>query len=216
MLTYQDGALLLKLHAIISTPVQSVPWSSQLSPLCSVTVLGLRHGSSQELSNGLRFSPNSKNTPKLKLHVSSSGLPKSWLSGKEDSCQVRRRGRLGFDPSGLPEGQEEPLEEEMATQSSTLVWKIPWTEEPGGLQSLGSQRGRHNQATEHTHNSCPSQMIEPHNMPAETPVLVSTESPTANQYRINTENQDGMLSGMLETGRKKLESQVWAKPGIGN
>ena len=35
---------------------------------------------------------------------------------------------------------EDPLEEEMATHSSILVWKIPWTEEPGGLQSMGSQR----------------------------------------------------------------------------
>ena len=40
-------------------------------------------------------------------------------------------------------GQEEPLEKEMATHSSTLAWKIPWTEEPGGLQSMGSQRVRH-------------------------------------------------------------------------
>jgi len=37
-------------------------------------------------------------------------------------------------------GLEDPLEEEMATHSSILVWKIPWTEEPGGLQSMGSQR----------------------------------------------------------------------------
>ena len=37
-------------------------------------------------------------------------------------------------------GQEDPLEKEMATHSSTLAWKIPWTEEPGRLQSMGSQR----------------------------------------------------------------------------
>ena len=36
-------------------------------------------------------------------------------------------------------GQEDPLEEEMAIHSSILAWKIPWTEEPGGLQSMGSQ-----------------------------------------------------------------------------
>ena len=41
-------------------------------------------------------------------------------------------------------GQEEPLEEEMATHSSILVWKIPWTEESGGLQSTGSQRVGYN------------------------------------------------------------------------
>ena len=37
------------------------------------------------------------------------------------------------------QGQEDPLEEEMATHSSILAWTIPWTEEPGGLQSMGSQ-----------------------------------------------------------------------------
>ena len=37
-------------------------------------------------------------------------------------------------------GQEDPLEKEMATHSSTLAWRIPWTEEPGGLQSIGSQK----------------------------------------------------------------------------
>ena len=37
-------------------------------------------------------------------------------------------------------GLEDPLEKEIATQSSILAWEIPWTEEPGGLQSIGSQR----------------------------------------------------------------------------
>ena len=40
-------------------------------------------------------------------------------------------------------GREDPLEKEMATHSSTLVWRIPWTEEPGGLQFMESQRVRH-------------------------------------------------------------------------
>ena len=40
-------------------------------------------------------------------------------------------------------GQEDPLEEEMAPHSSILAWKIPWAEESGGLQSMGSQRVRH-------------------------------------------------------------------------
>ena len=39
--------------------------------------------------------------------------------------------------------QEDPLEKEMATHSSILAWKIPWTEKPGGLQSVGSQRVGH-------------------------------------------------------------------------
>ena len=41
-------------------------------------------------------------------------------------------------------GQEDPLEKGMATYSSILAWRIPWTEKPGGLQSMGSQRARHN------------------------------------------------------------------------
>ena len=39
--------------------------------------------------------------------------------------------------------QEDPLEEEMATHSNILAWKIPWREMPGGLQSMGSQRVEH-------------------------------------------------------------------------
>ena len=41
-------------------------------------------------------------------------------------------------------GQEDPLEKEMAAHSSTLAWKIPWMEEPGRLQSMGSQRAGRN------------------------------------------------------------------------
>ena len=44
-------------------------------------------------------------------------------------------------------GQEDPLEKEMATHSSILAWEIPWTEEPDGLQSMGSQRAGHDLGT---------------------------------------------------------------------
>ena len=44
-------------------------------------------------------------------------------------------------------GQDDPPEKEMATHSSILAWKIPWTEEPGGLQSIGSQRVMHDWVT---------------------------------------------------------------------
>ena len=59
-----------------------------------------------------------------------------WLSGKESICQYRRQ---RFNPLG----REDPLEKEMATHSSILAWKISWTEEPDGLQSMGSQRVGH-------------------------------------------------------------------------
>ena len=55
--------------------------------------------------------------------------------GKESACNA---GDLGWIP-----GSEDPLEKEIATHSSILAWRIPWTEEPGGLQSMGSQRVRH-------------------------------------------------------------------------
>ena len=46
-------------------------------------------------------------------------------------------------------GREDPLEQEMATHSRILAWRIPWTEEPGRLQSMGLQRVGHNLATKH-------------------------------------------------------------------
>ena len=52
------------------------------------------------------------------------------------------------DTGSIP-GLGRPLEEEMA--SSILAWKIPWTEEPGGLQPMGSKRVRHDSPTEYAH-----------------------------------------------------------------
>ena len=65
------------------------------------------------------------------------GFP-GGASGKEPTCQCRR---LEMQVPSL--GCEDPLEEGMATHSRILVWRIPWAEEPGGLQSVGSQRVGH-------------------------------------------------------------------------
>ena len=54
---------------------------------------------------------------------------------KESACNV------GTQVQSL--GQEDPLEKEMATHSGILAWRMPWSEEPGGLQSMGSQRIGH-------------------------------------------------------------------------
>ena len=59
-------------------------------------------------------------------------------TAEESSCQCRRLRRL---VQSL--GQEDPLEKEMATHSIVLAWKLPWTEEPDRLQSMGSQRVGH-------------------------------------------------------------------------
>ena len=71
-------------------------------------------------------------------------LPR-WASGTESACQWRRTKRGGFDPWV---GKIDPLEKEMETHSSILAWKIPWTEETGRLQSMGSQKFGHD--LEHT------------------------------------------------------------------
>ena len=86
------------------------------------------------------------------------GVAQSWTRLERlSSSSSSMASSLGF-PSGsvvknLPGiqemqvrslGQEDPLEEDMATHSSILAWRIPWTEEPGGLQSKGSQRVGHN------------------------------------------------------------------------
>ena len=63
-------------------------------------------------------------------------LRKSEFKGNADYIQLRRR--PGFDS-----WSEDALEKEMAIHSSTLPWKIPWTEEPDRLQSMGSQRVGH-------------------------------------------------------------------------
>ena len=61
-------------------------------------------------------------------------------SGKESSLPVQETQDMRVQSLG----QEDPLKEEMATLSSILAWEIPWTEEPRGLQPMGSQRIRHN------------------------------------------------------------------------
>ena len=63
------------------------------------------------------------------------GLP-WWLSGKESACQCRR---LEFKSLGW----EDRLEQEVESHSSVLAWEIPWTEEPGSIQSMRSQSVRH-------------------------------------------------------------------------
>ena len=66
------------------------------------------------------------------------GLPR-WLSGKDFICKQKMRVQFL--------GWEVPLEKKMATHASSLAWEILWTEEPGGLQSTGSQRVGHDLAT---------------------------------------------------------------------
>ena len=71
--------------------------------------------------------------------VQTTGLP-WWLSRKRMHLPIQETWLQSLD-------WEDPLEKEMAAHSSILAWKSPWTEEPGGLQSIGSQRVRHDWTT---------------------------------------------------------------------
>ena len=74
------------------------------------------------------------------------------------------------NPPGMQETQaqslsgEDPLEKEMATHFSILAWRITWTEEPGGLQSTGSQRARHDRVTNTQTHKIPSLGPYPHDL----------------------------------------------------
>ena len=65
----------------------------------------------------------------------------TWLCSFPGDPEVKRL-PVKQDTRVLPLGQEDPLEKEMATHSSILAWEIPRTEEPGGLQAMGSQKSR--------------------------------------------------------------------------
>ena len=67
-----------------------------------------------------------------------------WKNCKDSSLKNLPANAEDIRDVGLISGQEDPLEENMTTHSSILAWRIPWTEEPGGLLSIGSQRVRHN------------------------------------------------------------------------
>ena len=86
----------------------------------------------------------------------------------ESLCSLEKHTPLGFpggsivkNPRAMQEtwvlslGQEDPLEKEMATHSSILAWRLPWTEEPGGLQFIGLQKSDTTEWLTHTGLCCP-------------------------------------------------------------
>ena len=87
---------------------------------------------------GVSLGTEGLNPQSFNLSPATSGFA-GGSNGKESACQYRRQGDWGVRSLG----REDSLEEEMATHSSILAWRIPWTEEPGGLESMGSQRVRH-------------------------------------------------------------------------
>ena len=95
-----------------------------------------------------RMTAISSRNSKIRKDRDEMGLPR-WLSGKNLSAHVETQ---EIQVRSL--GQKDPLEKEMATYSSILAWRIPWTEEPGGLQPMGLQRmGTYLSVHERTHVS---------------------------------------------------------------
>ena len=131
-------------HLVGSNSVPHGNSGIQILPSCHLVMLL----SSRTLSSGqslFRFQPMERATCgqgtrllkaevlKSQAHTTAAHVSQGFPGGSAvPTCQCRR---LRFDP-----GQEDSLEKGMATHSSILAWRIPWTEEPGGLQSMVSQR----------------------------------------------------------------------------
>ena len=122
-----------------------------------------------------------------------------WTTDKEYTCQCRRCRKC------RPLGWKDPLEEEMATHSSILAWEIPWAEEPGGLQSTGSQTVRHDWATEHTHYDTCYNINKPqkHHASSKKTLLIHHKNEVQEQTKLiyDLRNQS---SGCLSGGRDWL------------
>ena len=114
------------LHLLLATASRPVPFQGTLTQWSSSLQLGLPQQG--WLAPGLE----------LGLCLGVSGFP-GGSDGKESACNAR-------DPGSIP-GQDDPPEKGIGTHSSILAWRVPWTEEPGGLQSMGLQRVGHDRAT---------------------------------------------------------------------
>ena len=127
--------------------LDSIQWGRLCSP---VENCYLRKGNPMAVFPGKQWfstQPTNSVTPfydQYCLMLLYMGLPR-WFSGKESACQAGVTGDAGLIPE-----LEDPLEKVMATHTSILARISPWTEEPGGLLSMGSQRDGHVLVTEPT------------------------------------------------------------------
>ena len=93
------------------------------------------------MSENSSLSPRSQISSKtfICLHIAFKSMI-HLSSGFPGGLVVKNLPANAGDEGSIPEYQEGPLEVEMATHSSVLAWEIPWTQKPGGLQSVGSHR----------------------------------------------------------------------------
>ena len=125
--------LLMLSHSVVLDSLCKSPWTIIHQPPLSMDFPGKCTGW-VAISFSRGFSQ-----PRDQTHISRIG---SSLVAQMVKCLPTM-----WEPWVLSLGQEDPLEKEMANHSSTLAWKIPWTEEAGRLQSIGLQRVRHDWAT---------------------------------------------------------------------
>ena len=138
---------LLVLHVKHSSVSMSIPDSLAIpSPILFFLVLLSSHGRTGINASDFVFPVKAYCFPRLsvKIHclMDSPGGPVATTLASLVAQTVQRLSAMR-ETRVQSLGPEDPLEEEMAIHSSTLDWKIPWTEKPGGLQSMGSQRVRH-------------------------------------------------------------------------
>ena len=134
--TMRPGVHRLTLSSLLPTPARQIS-DPRTCPLCSP-------GTGQVISGGSSLEPSNAQEPKFPIWP----IPgiSFWIILSHWASLVAQR--LKHLPAMqetrvLSLGWEDPLEKEMTTHSSILAWRIPWREEPGRLQSTGSQRVRH-------------------------------------------------------------------------
>ena len=132
----QNHSTKVKLRCTLTLTISALSTSAALKTMLLLLWPLLSHKISSSWFLPYALSPTSK---QLVEPVNAHRLP-VWLSGEASACQCRRCRRLVLFLS-----QEDPLEKGMVTHSSILVWRIPWTKEPGRLWSMGQRRVRHGQ-----------------------------------------------------------------------
>ena len=109
-------------------------------------------------------------------------------------------------------GWEDSLEEEMATHSSILTWRVPWTEEPGGLQSIGSQRVGHGWVTKHAR--CIRLGVHP--IPASLVAQMVKHLPTMQETRVRSVGREDLLEKEMATHSSILAWRIpWTEEPVG-
>ena len=123
---------MIVIYNFIATSVSSIPLEKVYGFTTYSNVLFIDYKIKSSMYLLILFKLTCLYTQKCLLIV---GFP-SGSDGKESACNIG-------DPCSIPGCQEDSLEKEIATYSSILAWRIPWIEECGSLQSMGSQRVGH-------------------------------------------------------------------------